>query len=131
VNYQAWQFWFGVAQFFLTVVMGVYVWISNRDKATSAEIKKTAAEIVAVKGEIQNEIKALEKARVSSCSLHLNRTTALEVQVKNSPTKDDMGVLHEKINEVGKALAENTGILKTQAPQIRLLVEHHMNGGKS
>lgn len=49
IDYEAWRFWMGIAQLAATVLIGVYVWWSNREKVTnkrfrSLEDRQTASE---------------------------------------------------------------------------------------
>lgn len=45
-NYPAMQFWFNIGQYVITVVIGVYVWISNRANARSKDVEKIACRVV-------------------------------------------------------------------------------------
>ena len=46
IDYKAYQFWLAVAVALEGIVVGVYTWVSNRDKAQAEDIKE-------VKGDLQ------------------------------------------------------------------------------
>lgn len=117
IDYSAWQFWLNVGQVFGYVILGVYVWFSNRQKATVAEIV-----------DVRKKVEALEKGQINRCRDHQNRTTTLEVQVKNGPTHKDLGEVFERINAVKGSVDSMSGALKGVSTQVNLLVEHHLKG---
>lgn len=133
IDYSAWQFWLNVGQVGGYVVLGLYVWFTNRQKATVAEInavrekvegKANAAEIKAV----QEKVEGMEKEQAIRCGTHMNRTTTLEVKVENAPTHKDLGEVFERINAVKGSVDSMCGSLKGVSTQVNLLVEHHLKG---
>lgn len=152
IDYKAADFWLRFAQVIGYVLLGAWVYISNRQKATAREVKaietKTVAEIKAIETKTVAEIKAvetktvaeinaleakldaMEKARVSSCGNHVTRTTTLEAQIQNALTPSDLGVVYERINGVQRGVDDLTGLLKGLRDNVNLLVDHHLRGAK-
>ena len=85
--YPALGFWFSVAQTVGYVILGIYVWISNRNKATAKEIK-----------EVREKMQASQDIQVNKCGKHLARTTTLEVKLTAVPTHEDLGKVYDKVN---------------------------------
>lgn len=107
-----------IAQLLLNIIIAVAGWIALRRKATAEEIAKLRA-----------SLEEMQKSQAVSCGQHQSRTGALEVQIKAVPTHTDLGDIHERINGVKGSVDEMTGLVRAMSPQIRLLVEHHINGG--
>jgi len=119
VNYQALQFWFTVANAVITAAIGLYVWSSNRHKATVDEIK-----------EVREKMQAMQNTQVTNCSSHMGRTALLESEMKKALTLGDLGQVYDKINEVKGGVDKMTGTVKGISNQVNLLVEHHLKGGR-
>jgi len=120
IDYRALQFWLSVAQVVGYLILGAYVWIVNRQKATRAEIK-----------ELRDSLASYTKDQADNCGKHKARTTTLEVKVENSPSHEDLGKVYDRINVVKGAVDEMSGTLKGIGTQVGLLVRHHMGEGKS
>lgn len=119
IDYRAWEFWLKVGQVAGYVILGIYVWLSNRQKATVAEIQA-----------VKDQVDLLEKGQAEKCSKHLQRTTALESSVQGLPTHRDLGEMYEKINGVKSTVDEISGSMKGIGFQLKLLVEHHLKEGR-
>lgn len=76
------KFGFQVLQFLLTGGIGIYVYMTNKDKVTN------------------DRITDLEKDIDKKSDDHGERIAKLEARVEKAPTHDDLAKLHEKINEV-------------------------------
>lgn len=142
VDYEAWRFWRDNLQLAFTVILGLYVWWSNREKVTSSRFlsleKEVAKRATATELEKAKEVAAtglegvkaeVRKHQEERCGQHLTRTSKLEIQIENTPTHAHLGDIHERINGVKGSVDEMTGLMRAMAPQIKLLVEHHINGG--
>lgn len=112
------QFWLSAAQLAGNVLLGIYVWYANRQKATRTEIKV-----------VSDSVQALKDAQSLSCGQHLARTTTLEERTKNAPTHNDLGQVHDRITSVKGGVDELKGMIKGVTSNVNLLVEHHLNGG--
>jgi hypothetical protein len=117
IDYRAWSFWFNVAQVIGYLILGIYVWSSNRDKVKAAEIK-----------EVKDTMQALKDAQSAKCAEHLKRTTILEGSVKGLPTHRDLGEVYDKINGVKSTVDEISGSMTGVVFQLKLLVKHHLKG---
>ncbi|MHB8808953.1 MAG: DUF2730 family protein [Desulfobulbaceae bacterium] len=118
-DYRVWEFWLRVGQIAGYVILGIYVWLSNRQKATVAEIQA-----------VRKEVQDVQKIQAENCGKHLHRTTVLEGSVKSLPTHHDLGEMYEKINGVKSTVDEISGSMKGIGFQLKLLVEHHLKEGR-
>lgn len=117
IDYKAADFWLRCAQVVGYVVLGVWVYISNRQKATVSEIKA-----------VQTQLEAMQKAQTKSCGQHLARTVILETTVKSGPSHTDLGLVHDRITSVKGGVDELKGMIKGVTSNVNLLVEHHLRG---
>ena len=109
VDYSALRFWFDVGQFFLTCAIGVYVWMSNRQKVTATRIKKMEADV----GE--------------GLLSHGNRLTKLESDSGHIPSRLEMGSLSDKISGLSRELGKLEGRLTGINRAVDLMNEHLLN----
>lgn len=114
-----------IAQLLLNIVIAVAGWIALRRKATAEEIGKLRASLEEM-SKTQNET---SKSQAVSCGNHISRTTSLEVQLKNAPTHNDLGEIHERINTVKSSVDHMSGVLQAFVPQLKMVIDHHMQGG--
>lgn len=105
VDYDAAKFWLAVMNFAVTLLVGIYVWSSNRHRVTNERI-----------GE-------LEKGIDVRLDAHDSRLATLEGQVRAAPTHTDLAEIHEKINRVAQCSARMEGELKSQSDLLRLILD--------
>ncbi|MBO9538739.1 hypothetical protein [Herbaspirillum sp.] len=97
-----WSLLLGVANFLLTWGVALYMYLSNKNKATNARID------------------ALEAKVTASIIDHGNRLTKLE----GGPTHQDLGMIHEKINEVSTEVAMLNGTVTGMNRLLTSIDEH-------
>lgn len=85
------KFLFQVLTFLMTAAVGVYVYMSNKDKVTNDRIGK------------------LEEDLDNKLDGHIERIVALETKADNSLTHNDLSDIHEKINGVSNKISELSG----------------------
>jgi hypothetical protein len=111
------QFWLSAAQLAGNILLGIYVWYANRQKATRAEFM-----------DVRHAMQTLKDNHAKSCGQHLARTATLEERTKNAPTHLDMGQVHDRITSVKGGVDELKGMIKGVTSNVNLLVEHHLRG---
>ncbi|BEV15814.1 DUF2730 family protein [Herbaspirillum sp. DW155] len=97
-----WSLWLGIANFLLTWGVALYMYMSNKNKATNSRID------------------ALEARVTASIIDHGNRITRLEV----GPTHEDLGTLHEKVNDVTTEVAQLIGTVNGMNRLLGSIDEH-------
>lgn len=132
IDYEWWRFWLGILQLVVTVFIGVYVWWTGREKVTATRFQALENEVAKrATGESLEELREkLRQHQESRCNEHLRRTSTLEVKFDKAPSHNDLGDLHDRITTVKGSVDEMNGHLKALVTQVRLLVEHHMNGDR-
>jgi len=85
------KFLFQVLTFLMTGGIGIYVYLSNKDKVTNDRIGK------------------LEEDLDGKLDCHVERIVALETRVGASPTYNDLADIHEKINKIGADISALSG----------------------
>lgn len=97
-----WSLLLGVANFLLTWGVALYMYLSNKNKATNTRIDTVASDL--------NE----------SIKEHGNRLTKLE----GGPTHQDLGTLHEKVNDATKEIALLNGTVSGMNRLLSSIDEH-------
>jgi hypothetical protein len=77
------QLWFDIAQFLATGAIGVYVYISNKDRVTNTRI---------------TELEGYVEKRLDN---HASRIATVEETVKHIPSHGDIGEVRDMIGRVG------------------------------
>jgi chromosome segregation ATPase len=116
INYTAWRFWFDTGQMVATLVIGIYVWWSNRDKVAARRFAKLEAEVKdRAPGDALERAKAeLEKAKAerdAKCTLHQARTAELEHNLRKIPDRAEVSELAREMNDLGQKLGRLEGRL--------------------
>lgn len=107
------KFGFQVLQFLLTGGIGIYVYLSNKDKVTNDRIGK------------------LEAGLEDKIDGHGERLAKLETHVDGSPTHDHLSEIHEKINQVSKDISALAGEFNGVRNLLGTINSFLMGGGKS
>lgn len=86
-----WSLLLGIANFILTWGVALYMYLSNKNKATNTRIDAVAEDLT------------------NSIIDHGNRLTQVEARVDGGPKHHDLAELHEKTNTVARELSQLTG----------------------
>lgn len=118
MEYEKYRFWLELSV--LLVNLGLWVWVywSNRQKATVTEIEG-----------LRKLITGQQEKQAAMCGDHKSRTTTLEVQFKQAPTHSDIGAVYDRIGEVKSSVDQMSGTLTGVGHQLQLLIEHHIKSG--
>ena len=112
-DYSAAAFWFDVAQFTLTALVCFYVYITNRSRVTNERI-----------GLFEKDVdKRLDD--------HAQRIVRVESILKHAPTHEDIGVIHDKVNEMNGNIENVKGAVAGIARNLELISQHLLNGSKN
>lgn len=106
------KFGFQVLQFVLTGGICIYVYLSNKDKVTNSRIGK------------------LEHDLDDKLDGQGERIARLETRVENSPTHDDLGGIHEKINQLRAEVGHLSGEFVGVRNLLNTIHQHLLTGGK-
>lgn len=106
VDYSALRFWFAVGQWLTTILVGVYVWISNRTQANADEVKT-----------VEKNVGTLE-----------TRVAKLETDMAHTLSHEDLGAVYERINDVGEDVAELSGKMDSVRGTLDMIQDHLLNG---
>jgi len=106
MHYEELHFWLDLANFCATFLVGIYVWISSRNRATNSRITKLEADV---------------DYRLDDLS---ERIVALEERAKHAPTHHDFIRVHERLDKLAEDVSEQSGTLKAIHRQLDLVNEH-------
>lgn len=114
MNYEAAKFWFEVVVFAFNVALWLYVWRSNKDKATVDRIER-------LEEKHNEEIKNMREA-----------IAKLDSRLSRAIGHADLEPIYMRLKEVGEALAGMAGEFKGVKQQLVLINECLLQrGGKS
>lgn len=112
MNIEEMKLAFQVVQFILTGAIGVYVYLTNKNKVTN------------------DRISAFETDVDKKFDDHGQRITRVETLVGNVPSHSDLADLHEKINEVAGSMQQLRGEFSGAVRTLQLIHETLMERGK-
>lgn len=113
LDYTALRFWFDVLQLAGYVALGIYVWLSSRNRVTNARI-----------GELEVDVDA-------RLDRHGDRLTRLEVHAGAAPTHDDLKRLHQRLDIMNGELQGMRGEFAAAGRTLNLIHEYLLNHGSS
>jgi hypothetical protein len=105
---EEWKFAFQVGQFLLTGGIGIYVYLSNKNKVTN------------------DRISAMHKEQVDINQSHGQRLAKLEATAENAPNHTDLSEVHKKVNEVALCLSRLEGEVNGMSRTMQLIHETMM-----
>jgi hypothetical protein len=112
VTTDQWRLYFEIAQFILTGAVGVYVYLTNRDKVTNDRI-----------GKLQEDLdEKLEN--------HGERIARLETKSEKALTHNDLSELYKKVNDINGSVSTLTGEFVGVRNLLSTIHNHLLNGGK-
>lgn len=134
MDYPLLDFTLKAANLGVSVGVGLYVWLSNRNRVTHARItelqEKTSKNIAELKYDFNRDLTRLEDEvdlRLDGNGAQLAR---LEEAGKHAITKDDLGLIYERVNEVAASLSQLKGEFSGYNHTLKLIHEHMLKGGK-
>lgn len=99
------KFGFQVLQFLLTGGIGIYVYLTNKNKVTNDRISK------------------LEDDIDEKLDSHVERIAKIEARAEKAPTHKDMAEIHEKINQVSACVNRLEGEFSGATRTLQLIHE--------
>lgn len=103
---------FQILQFLITLALGFYVHLTNKDKVTNDRISQIETDII-------DKVEA-----------HAERITKVETILEQAPTHSDMAYIHEKINQVSACVKRLEGDFSGAKHTLDLIHEFLMRGRK-
>ncbi|WP_286694991.1 DUF2730 family protein [Spongiibacter sp. UBA1325] len=109
VNWDGYRFVFDLLQTLFMGALGIYAWWTSRTRATNSAIAK-----------VETTTEQLSR-----------RIEKLEHEIEHLPDHDDIGDIHEKVNQVATAMSNMQGELVGINRTLGLINEYLLNqGGK-
>lgn len=111
LDYKALGFWLQFIQVAATVLVFLYVWITNRQKVNSDAIEKMREQFSAEVNEIDD------------------RLIRVEQDIKHLPTHEDVSDLRTSIGTTNQNLTELRGTINQINNTVSLMHSYLLNGG--
>lgn len=119
VNWAATSFGFNLAQTLFMAGVTIYVWWTNRSRATKSAIEEVDSKVTVIKRDLDVRLNKLDQ-----------RLSLTEQTIKHLPDHEDLGAIHEKVNEVARTMSEMSGELRGMNRTLTLMNDYFINGGK-
>ncbi|WP_320837396.1 DUF2730 family protein [Zhongshania sp.] len=116
VNWDAARFAFDLTQTLFMVGVAIYVWWTNRSRATKKSIEEVDEHIEKVATAFNARANALER-----------RVDGVEKDLSHLPSHDELGALHEKVNGVANTMNQVQGELRGINTTLNLINEFLIN----
>ena len=100
-----WSLFLDFVQFILYVILGLYWWITNKDKATNTSIRELKEATAARLGVLESDM----DGRMDKQEVRMART---EERIAHLPTRESIGKLHARLDELQKSSARQGGELR-------------------
>lgn len=106
-DYSALRFWLDVGQYAIAVGVGIYVWLGNRFSAKTEEVKGVRVDVAAI----------------------ANRVTKLESDLSHALCHEDLGSVHDRINDVAEQVAGLSGKMDGVKGAVEMIQEYLLTKG--
>lgn len=117
IDYDAWRFWLSLAQAVATALIGIYVWLSNREKVTAGKFEALARDLRA-------GINNLEEKTGNRIGRIDHRLTVVESSCNHAITHTDLSAVYERINAVSGQLSNLAGGVSALQNSMTMIHEH-------
>ncbi|MCG8635433.1 MAG: hypothetical protein MI863_16490 [Desulfobacterales bacterium] len=105
-DYAAWRFWFDIGQYIVAALVALYIWISNKAKASGEDVKAVEKRI----HKIDTRVTALESSQI---------------------TKEDLAEVYDRLNDVSGLVNKLMGISGGTQKTVEMINKNLLNkGGK-
>ncbi len=108
MDYSAAKFWFDVVQTAFMAFVSVYVWWTTRTRATKAAIDRVDDRVTG----------------------HETRLLLIEQHAKHIPGHEDLGAIHNRVDQVGQGVRTLEGEMKQINHTLHLIQQHLLENGK-
>ncbi|MEX3690118.1 hypothetical protein AB3X91_03685 [Paraburkholderia sp. BR14263] len=113
MNIEYFSLAFQVCDALATAAVGIYVYLSNKDKVTN------------------DRISTLEASVDNRLDNHGERVARVEEAILHVPTHEDLGSVHTRINEMGQGVHTLTGEVRGMHRTLMLIQQHLLSGTSS
>ena len=120
VDYTAWRIGFDIAQFAITGLVWLYVFLSNRSRVKAEEIAQ-------YKSDTNRRIEEHKKVTDKHIDAHSMRLSTIEETVRCGPSHDDIGKVHGRLDTVSEQLSQARGELKGISRSVDLIHQFLLN----
>ncbi|RMF72235.1 MAG: hypothetical protein D6740_05615 [Alphaproteobacteria bacterium] len=109
MNYEAAKFWFEIVVFLFNVSLWIYVWRSNKDKATV------------------DKIEALESKHNDELRRMLEKLSEMDKRLVQAIGKSELTPIYDRMQVIGDAFSKMAGEFTAFKTQLGLIQEYLMN----
>lgn len=112
MDYNGLEFWFQVVQFVATTILGVYVYVANRNVAKTHRVKQ------------------FEDQTDKRFENHAGRITRVEEAMRHMPNHADMTRIETGLKEVYGAVEKTNGGMEGLRRAVDVIQQHLLNNQK-
>ncbi|MDH5185206.1 MAG: DUF2730 family protein [Gammaproteobacteria bacterium] len=103
-DYNEWRFWFDIVQLVATLLIGIYVWQTNKHKANHKAIKDVDEKVID----------------------HQERILVIENEMTHVPGDKEISRIHNRIDQVGQGVKHIEGTVQQMNTTLTLIQQSLM-----
>ena len=134
MDYPALDFGIKFVNLAVTIGVGFYVWLTNRNRGRHEGITKvedeTGKSIKSLKDETVKNIEKMKDEVDDRLGQNAAQLARLEEAGKHTPTHDDLKRIHQRIDDVSGSIAHLQGEFSGAKNTLNLIHEYLMKGSK-
>ena len=134
MDYPFLDFGLKVANLAVSVGVGLYVWLSNRNRVTHTRItalqESSDLAMKEIKEGATRNVETLRNDFDGRLDAHGKQLARLEEAGKHAITKEDLGLIYERVNDVSESLSQLKGEFSGSNNTLKLIHEYMLKGGK-
>lgn len=117
----------------VTMVVGIYVWLTNRNRVTHARItelqERTSKTTADIQTEFRHDLHRIEGEIESRLDIYGAQLARLEEGLKHVPDMEELRAIHERINTVSEMVTQLKGESSGMNNLLRTIHEHLLKKG--
>jgi predicted nucleic acid-binding Zn-ribbon protein len=129
VNWDAVRFGFDLGQLIFMAGVAIYLWWTNRSRATKASIEEVDKKIDRDIGLVEDTIHMVSEKFDRRTNELERRVDSLEKDLSHLPGHSEMAAVHEKVNSVANTMSAMQGELSSMSRNLNLIHEFLLNKG--
>lgn len=128
MDYERWKLYFDIGQLVLTVLVWLYVWLSQRDRVTNRRFivleKELLKRMEDMRDSMDIRMGSMREDVNTRLGSHSNRITRLETVCDKAPNHQDLGLVYSDMKAIGSKVDDLTGQMKGVQKSLSMIETH-------
>ena len=123
IDYEFWKFWLTVANSLGTILLAVWLFVTQRSRVNTARIEKLEVHT-------DSRIDKLENHLTDQIGDHDKRLERIEERSRHMPTHEDFSRVHKRLDSQSEKIESLSGEFKGATRTLNLIHQHLLEGNK-